>query len=230
MQLLAEENIINNIINTINHSFILKPNLKVTIISGKQLKQIPTGQTILTNSLNDVKTKFNLPIGKNYKNIVDDRLYITIFQPAGNEKNLVQLIVPFSANTASLLIGALVDRAKDQTWTEQDIMTNLDRIKQQAINDVVVYQLFKFYTPDKTKVPTIPEKILNKISYKGFDNDSFNMEILFELPIDDVYQPLKTQIKTHASNTDYNKFSLAPIKLISYDENKKLVQLITSLY
>ena len=56
------------------------------------------------------------------------------------------------------------------------------------------------------------------------------MEILFELPITDIYQPLQLKIIKHEKNTDYNETSLAPIKLINYDEKTKNVQLITSLY
>jgi hypothetical protein len=230
MKLLAEENLANNIVTAIEHSFTLQKNIHVTFISGNQLKEIPIGQKILDNSLNDLQENYHLKIGKNYNQIVPTRLYLTIFEPLANNQNSIKLVVPFSANIASILIGALIKNPKDKTWTETEITTNLDEIKRKSFDDLVIYQLFKFYTPDKEKVPTVPKEILKKISYKGFENDSFNMEILFELPINDIYQPLQLKIIEHEKNTDYNEISLAPVKFISYDEKSKKVQLITSLY
>lgn len=230
MELLAEEDIVNEIVKAIEHSFTLQKNRKVTIISGTQLSNIPIGQEILNESLNDLKTNYHLQIGKNYNTIIPSRLYLSIFEPLENNQNKINLIVPFSANTASILIGALIKKPKDKTWTEKEIITNLDEIKNKSFNDIAIHQLFKFYTPDKEKTKKVPVEILKKISFKGFKNDSFNMEILFELPINDIYQPLQMDIIKHEKNTNYNESSLAPVEFINYDEKSKLVQLITSLY
>ena len=230
MKLKPEENVINNVLSNLEQHFDLHHQLKVTSMLGAQF-DTATYQQALIDSLTNIHTNLHVHVKDKYRTVNPDQLYVLVYEESNvdSTKNEMRLLFPFGANITEILGSYLIKAPKHAHLSQSKINDVMNNTRKQAINDIVLGQLFKFYQPSADAGPIVPNTVLSKIQYKGIKDDPFNLVIKLELATDDVFKPLRTAIHKQEPDTDYNDYSMAPISYIGYNKDKTAIEIVSPL-
>lgn len=257
MKLTLAASAVNDVLNALERHFVLRPHRHVTVMTGDQLNhQLPHVEKIVQASLQQLTDQFHLPIPLNkYRDLHADWQYLVLFTQADDaDPWQINLIVPFGANTAGVLAGALIDHPLDADLTQSQINNLLNQLASQLQNSLIIDQIFRFWHPsDQNLGPkgvdpddqveyqalSIPEHIIQNAAGYCPPTDSLQYLTRLTLPLAELEPNLQQVIQEAiATQTPIEPMTLSQwwsqpgshLQYLAQNEHHDQIQLIASLY